>query len=66
MSAVCENYAQVLEETIEPGGKTFFSEIVASISDIKVRQHRSITHCNTLVTLQIKPVTRCCHCTTIR
>jgi hypothetical protein len=39
MSAVCENYAQVLEETIEPGGKTFFSEIVASISDIKVRQH---------------------------
>ncbi|CAM9442025.1 unnamed protein product [Phaeothamnion confervicola] len=37
-SALCDRHAKVLEEKPDPGTKSFFSEIVASISDIKTTQ----------------------------
>eukprot|EP01132_Coremiostelium_polycephalum_P003338 gene3338-4184_t len=34
-SALCDNHAKVFEETDDPSTKSFFSEIISSISDIK-------------------------------
>jgi len=34
-SALCDHHAKVFEEEEDPGSKSFFSEIIASISDVK-------------------------------
>lgn len=34
-AALCDNYAQVFEEPEDPGNRSFFSEIISSISDIR-------------------------------
>eukprot|EP01111_Echinosteliopsis_oligospora_P008308 TRINITY_DN2386_c0_g1_i1.p1 TRINITY_DN2386_c0_g1~~TRINITY_DN2386_c0_g1_i1.p1 ORF type:complete len:393 (+),score=63.63 TRINITY_DN2386_c0_g1_i1:273-1451(+) len=34
-SALCDNYSKVFEEEEDPANKSFFSEIISSISDIK-------------------------------
>lgn len=34
-SALCDNHSKLLEQTEEAGDKSFFSEIIASISDVK-------------------------------
>lgn len=34
-AALCDNHAKVFEEEEDPGSKSFFSEIISSISDIK-------------------------------
>uniref|UniRef100_A0A1D1Z9X7 Serine/threonine-protein phosphatase 2A 55 kDa regulatory subunit B n=2 Tax=Anthurium amnicola TaxID=1678845 RepID=A0A1D1Z9X7_9ARAE len=34
-SALCDNHCQLFEEHVAPGSRSFFTEIIASISDIK-------------------------------
>lgn len=34
-AALCDNHAKIFEEEEDPGNKSFFSEIISSISDIK-------------------------------
>jgi len=52
-AALCDNHAKVFEEEEDPGSKSFFSEIISSISDIKFSRNGKYILSRDYLTLKI-------------
>ncbi|KAH9315096.1 hypothetical protein KI387_023723 [Taxus chinensis] len=52
-SALCDNHAKLFEEQEAPGSRSFFTEIIASISDIKFGKDGRYILCRDYMTLKL-------------
>ncbi|KAJ6427559.1 hypothetical protein OIU84_023034 [Salix udensis] len=54
-SALCDSHAKLFEETEAPGSRSFFTEIIASISDIKFARDGRHILSRDYMTLKVSP-----------